>query len=403
MTTATPSVTKACSFKDFTATKSADVQSVAACATAVGDITIEGDQFGTIELTGLEQLYGKLSVKNATQATSFNAPTLQLVSETFELNSLTILATANLAQLTTVGTLHFNALPALQQTGLSAGITSAEEIIISDTGLTSLSGINVYKLNTFDVNNNGDIESIDSGLQKVSDVLSISYNADKVDVVFDQLTEVNNLLVESINSLSTPNLTKISGSLSLTKNFIDKIEFKQLKTVGKSFTVSDNDDLEELDFPKLTSVGGAFKIIDNEGLTSFEGFPELETIGGSVVLQGAFDNGSFESLERVSGGFNLTSTGDLSCTEFTKLNKAGDIKGDKFYCKGASSTVSSSSSKKGNKDGESEETDSSESSDSSDSSDSSSASSTKDSGASAPAGTLAAVVAGFAAIGVALY
>lgn len=319
------------------------------------------------------------------------------------------MSTLNLAQLTTVGTLQFNALPALEKTGLGSGITSADSIIISDTGLTSLDGINVYKLKVLDVNNNGDIESIDSGLQKVTDSLSISYNAEKVDVTLDQLTEVNSASFESINSLSAANLTKVTGALALVSNSIDKIEFKELKSVGKSLTISKNDDLEEIDFPKLTSIGGALNIIDNEELSSFDGFSKVKTISGSVTLDGKFDNGTFDSLTRVAGGFNLTSTGDLSCKEFTALNKKGDIKGDKFYCKGASSTVSSSSSKKGNKHGESQSTDSSSdsSSSSTDSSSESSASSTSSSKKSMASSNTSfkflTVFIGFISVGVFLY
>ncbi|KAK7681268.1 hypothetical protein QCA50_015655 [Cerrena zonata] len=381
LTTATPSVSKGCSFKDFTATASSQVQSVAACATAVGDVTIQGDSFGSIELTGVEQFYGKLTIQNATKAETLNAPSLQLVSGDLVITANTVLSTLNLAQLTTVGTFNLNALPALEKTGLSSGITSADEIIISDTGLTSLDGINVYKLKVFNVNNNGDIESIDSGLQKVTDTLSISYNAEKVDVSLDDLTEANVVYLQSINSLSVSNLTKITGSLSLDSNSIDKIEFKGLES---NWT-----------FPQLSSIGGALKIEDNEELSSFDGFPKLKTIGGSVVLSGKFDNGTFDSLNKVSGGFNLTSTGDLSCSDFTKLNKAGDIKGDKFYCRGASSTVSSSSSKKGNKNGESTSGSDSDSSDSS----SSSSSSSHSSGASNTAVVkLLTVIVGFVSL-----
>lgn len=371
---------KSCSFDDFTATASSQVASVAACATAVGDIFISGDAFGAIDLTGTEQIYGDLTVNGTQQATSFIAPTLQLVSGELQLSDATILATVNLAQLTTVSSFTLNALPALEQTGLTSGITSADEITISNTGLTSLDGINVYKLKTFDVNNNLDIESIDSGLQSVTDTLSINYNSDKVEVVLDQLTSANNLDLQSIASLSFANLTSVNGSLSLESSSFESFEFKELKTIGKSLSINKNDELEEFDFPVLTSVGGALNIQQNDKLKSFSGFPKLKTIGGSVNIEGDFDNGTFPDLSTVSGGFNLTTTGDLSCDDFVELNSDGDIKGDKFYCEGASSTISSSSSKSGN-------SGSSTSGSGSDStSSSSSSSSSKDSGAAPVAG-----------------
>ncbi|EGW34960.1 3-prime end of extracellular mutant protein [Spathaspora passalidarum NRRL Y-27907] len=392
LTTATPSVTKDCSFSDFTATQSAQVAQVAACPTAVGDITIYGDAFGNIDLTGLEQVYGDLSIKNATKAAGVNAPTLQLVSGSLELNANTILSNLNLAQLTTVGTLNFNALPALETTGLTAGITSADSVIISDTGLSSLTGINVFELKTFNVNNNDQIETINSGLKRVTDTLDISYNAEKVDVTLDQLTGANNIILQSINSISAQNLTVANGSVAVSSSSVDKVQFKKLQTIGKSLTINKNDDLEELDFPKLTSIGGALEISDNDKLDSFDGFPQLKTIGGSVNMNGTFNNGTFESLQRVAGGFTLKTDGELSCQAFNKLNSNGDVKGDKFQCEDRVTTTSSSSKKNG-----STETDSSD-----DSTGAAETTTSKKNDAPSPAGKLASVVAAFAAIGVAL-
>lgn len=404
MTTATPSVASACSFKDFTATDNGGISSVAACPTAVGDVNIEGSSVDSIDLTGVRQVYGDLYI-NGTKATVLNAPDLQLVSGKFTLARSTNLATANLAQLTTVGTLLFDSLPALEKTGLTSGITSAESITISNTALHSLDGINVYKLKVFDVNNNHAIESIDSALQTVTDQLQVEYNAEKVEVVLDRLSSANNVVLSEISSLSVSNLTSINGSLAISKNTFDSFEFKELTSIGKSLSIKDNDDLEEFDFPKLKSVGGALDIQNNEKLKSFAYFDKLETIGGSVNIDGDFDNGTFPKLNKVAGGFNLSTTGDLSCDTFTKLNSKGDIKGDKFYCRGASSTVSSSSSKSGNSNGQST---SSGSGSSSESSGSSSSTSKGAAAGFAPAPssalvTLVTFVLGFTGIGAAIY
>lgn len=393
LTTATPSVSKACSFSDFTATALSQIASVNACPTAVGDITVQGDNFATIDLTGVRQIFGDLSIQNST-VESIVAPDLQLVSGDFSISRATHLSTLNLAQLVTVGLLNFNALPSLESLGLTSGITSAESVVISNTGLTSLDGIDVFKLTTFDVNNNDAIASIDSSLQEVTDLLSISYNSEQVEVVLDELTQAKNIVFESIASVSMQNLTEVSGSLSLEANAVEDFEFPQLTSVGSAVSIIQNDELTEFKFPQLTSVGGALVIEDNEKLRSFSYFPKLKTIGGSVVISGDFNNGTFPALTRVSGGFNLTTTGDLTCSDFTQLNSDGDIKGDKFYCKAGSSTISSSSSKAGNSDGESTET-------GSDSSSSSSSSKTSGASAGAPAGKIAsfiAAVAGFALV-----
>lgn len=391
-------MTKACSFSKFTATASSQVAQVAACATAVGDIFITGDNIGAIDITGTEQIYGNFVV-NGTKAVSFNAPTLQLVSGALTLSDSTILASVNLAQLTTVGTFTYNGLPALELTGLTTGITSADSIIIANTGLTSLDGISVYKLKVLNVNNNQDIETIDSSLQSVTDSLSINYNSEQVDVTLDQLTSANNVVFQKVASLSAANLTTINGSLSLEQNTFESFEFAVLTKIGNSLSIQQNDDLEDFDFPKLQTIGGALNINENEKLKSFSYFPKLTSIGGSVNIDGDFNNGTFPKLTKVAGGFNLTTTGDLSCDSFVSLNSDGDIKGDKFYCEGASSTISSSSSKSGNSDGSSTETGSESSSSSS-----STTTTSKSKGAAASVGVEAfSYVLAFAGVCAALF
>lgn len=346
LTTATPSVSSGCSFKDFTATNPAQVQQVAACATAVGDITIQGTGLGsTVDLTGVEQIFGDLSINNATLINSFVAPDLQLISGDFTIESATVLDTINLAQLTTVGTLLWNHLNAINNTGLTTGLTTADSVIISDTSLAALEGINVYKLKVFNINNNGGIQLINSGLQSVTDLLSITFNSESVDVKLDSLTTAKDIILQSINSVSAENLTTVNGSLTVSSSSLTDLKLDSLTNINSSLTIDDNDDLKEISFSSLKNIGGAFEVADNDDLEDFGDFSKLATVGGSVNFTGSFDNGTFEALQRVSGGFSMDSDGDLSCSEFNKLNSDGVVRGDKYYCKGKSESSSSSSAK----------------------------------------------------------
>jgi hypothetical protein len=397
LTTATPSVSSHCSFSKFTATVTQDIQKVVACTDVVGDIHISGPDLGAIDLTGVQAIYGDLSIDNAIKAVTINAPDLELVAGEFEITNATILSTLNLAKLTTVGTLQFTTLPALGQIGLTSGLTSAESVIISDTSITSLEGINVFKLKVFNINNNGEIDVIHSGLQKVTSGLTITDNNPSVNVTLDKLASTNDLTLGKIGSLSAANLTTVNGSLSVIDTSVEDLEFKKLTSIGKSLTIDTNDDLDSIDFPKLTSVGGALEIGQNDDLENFGGFPELETVGGTVNMTGSFNNGSFPSLKRVAGGFIIDSKdGELTCSSFDKLNSGGIIRGNLFSCSGADGASSSSSSKSGSSNGVVSESGSA-------SSTASESASKKNDGSVAAAGKLTAMMAGFAAFGVALF
>jgi hypothetical protein len=348
-------------------------------------------------LTGVQAIYGDLSIDNAIKAVTINAPDLELVAGEFEITNATILSTLNLAKLTTVGTLQFTTLPALGQIGLTSGLTSAESVIISDTSITSLEGINVFKLKVFNINNNGEIDVIHSGLQKVTSGLTITDNNPSVNVTLDKLASTNDLTLGKIGSLSAANLTTVNGSLSVIDTSVEDLEFKKLTSIGKSLTIDTNDDLDSIDFPKLTSVGGALEIGQNDDLENFGGFPELETVGGTVNMTGSFNNGSFPSLKRVAGGFIIDSKdGELTCSSFDKLNSGGIIRGNLFSCSGADGASSSSSSKSGSSNGVVSESGSA-------SSTASESASKKNDGSVAAAGKLTAMMAGFAAFGVALF
>ncbi|KAG7193383.1 uncharacterized protein KQ657_000801 [Scheffersomyces spartinae] len=349
LTTATPTaVSKGCSFSDFTATVPSQVQEVAACPTAVGNIVILGSDLGSsVDLTGVKQIFGDLSIKNATRIISFVAPDLELISGNFEIISATVLETINLAQLTTVGTLLWNHLNAINSTGLTSGLTTADSVTISDTTLAALEGINVFQLKTFDINNNGNIQLIDSGLKSVTDLLSVSFNSESVDVKLDYLTSAKNVVFQSVNSISAANLTSVNGSLTISSSNLKELSLDKLTNVGAALTIDDNTKLTDVSFASLKNIAGAFEIADNTNLGDFGDFEKLATVGGSVNFTGTFDNGTLPALTRVSGGFSLDSDGDLPCKEFNKLNSDGVVKGDKYFCAGKSESTSSSSAKSG--------------------------------------------------------
>lgn len=350
--TAAPSlVASACLFDKFTATASAQVQQVAACATAVGDITIKGSDLNQIDLTGVQAIYGSVSINNVPKINQILAPDLQTVSKDFEVVNATVLQTINLAQLSTVGTLSLKALAQLDKLLLTTGLTSAESVVIADTGLSSLEGIDAYELKNFDVNNNPNIEKIKSDLKKVSGLLSISYNSQDVDVALDQLTSVSDLNLQAIKSFSAKNLTSVNGTLSLIGTSVKDLQLDNVQQIQKSLDITENSNLEKLNFTKLNQIGGALTIGDNDKLKSFDSFPKLTQVGGSVNLTGAFDDGNFPELKRVAGGFTLESDGDLTCDSFQKLNSNSVIKGDAFQCKGKEGETSSSSAKSGNASG----------------------------------------------------
>ncbi|KAH3672303.1 hypothetical protein WICMUC_004398 [Wickerhamomyces mucosus] len=337
----TLSIASGCSLSSATATAQADLNKYASCSALKGDLTISGS-LATASLSGVKAIYGSLIINNATLLTSFTADSLNTITETLDLKSLTILDTLALPELATVGSINFVTLPALDSIQLNTGLTQINSIYISDTSLETLDGFDVTSLDTFNVNNNKNLNSIDSKLENVKVALEVSYNSNDVEVAFDQLQWANNITFNDVSSVSLSSLQKVNSSLGFINTSLTDIEIPNLTAIGGSLTFVSNNDLEEIELSNLTSISGGFDISNNTALSVIDGFDSLETVGGAIIFIGNFTNASLPSLKRVSGGVDIESSGDLDCDSFNSLDKKGSIQGDSYVCKGASTSVSSS-------------------------------------------------------------
>lgn len=313
------------------------------CEALKGDLTITGD-LGTASLDSVKVIYGSLLINNATSLSSFSAGSLTTVTDELSLTSLTILSTLSLPQLTTVGSVNFVTLPALSSISLNSGVTSINSLYISDTSLETLEGFDVTSLDTFNVNNNKNLASIDSNLKNVKVALEVSYNSDDVEVAFDDLEWANNITFRSVSSVSLSKLSKVNASIGFINTTLSEIDCSELSEVGGSLTINANDDLEEVDFSNLTKIGGGFVVSNNSELEEISGFDSLQTVGGAIILYGNFSNASLPSLKKVSGGVDIESETELDCDSFDSLQKKGAIQGDSYECKGVTASSSSSSS-----------------------------------------------------------
>ncbi|VEU24438.1 DEKNAAC105499 [Brettanomyces naardenensis] len=341
--TTSVAVASGCSFsKTLTVTAQAQLDALASCEAIKGDIYITGD-LGTGSIANVKAIYGDLSIFNATLLASFAADSIGAISGELSLESLTILSQLSFGSLTSVGAINWVTLPALVDTGLNQ-VTDCNSIYISDTQLSSLEGLNPTNVETYNINNNLNLASIDSEIETVSNALSISHNGDNTEVAFDGLQWANNLTFYSVSSISMPNLQAINQSAGVFESSVESLKFPLVQSVGADLTIENNKDLTDLEFANLTSVGGGFVVVNNTDLKSIGSLSNLKSVTGAVDVEGDFDNFTLPALKTVRGAFTVVSTGDFDCSDFEKLSKQGSIQGD-FECKAGSSSSSSSSTK----------------------------------------------------------
>ncbi|GME70459.1 unnamed protein product [Ambrosiozyma monospora] len=332
-------VPSSCSFKNgYTATAQSDLDSLKDCDAIDGDLYVTGD-IGSAAIANVRAVYGDLVVFNATQLTSFTADSINTITGEFRLTGLTTLDTLSMGGLTSVGAINWVTLPTLTDTGLTS-VTECNAILISDTQLASLDGINPTNVETYNVNNNQFLLKIKSDIESVSNSLTVAYNGHGADVAFDQLQWANNITFYSVSSVSMANLTSVNHSIGFFETKVEDLHFKTLTKVGGDLTMSNNDDLTSIDFDNLESIGGGFVVNNNSKLQSVDTFDDLKTVTGAVLLTGDLSNVSLPALKSVRGAFSLNSDGSADCSPFDELHDSGNIQGE-YLCKAASAPSSS--------------------------------------------------------------
>ena len=340
--TSSGSIPSGCSIGSAaTATAQSDLDKIAGCTTIVGNLTISG-VLGSAALASVEKIDGSLRLYNATDLSSFAADAITEITGALELQSLTVLTTASFGSLEKVGTISLVTLPAIST--FSTNLKSADNILISDTSLESIDGFAALKsVDSFNINNNKYLTSVKSDLATVSNALQLGFNGRDTALSFDNLLWANNITLSSVANVSFAKLQNVNQSLGFINNTFTQLSVDTLESVGQSFTISSNEDLNDVSFANLTSIGGGFVIANNTNLQTIDTFSKVSTVGGALNAVGNFSTLDLSSLKSVRGGADVeTSAANFSCDALKKLQSKGAIQGDKFVCKNGA--VSSSSS-----------------------------------------------------------
>lgn len=320
-------------------TSQSDLDGISSCTSYDGDIQVFNSDANTLSLNEVQSISGDLHMFNCTNLGSFQAQSLQTINGTLKLQALTVLDTLSMPQLAEVNSISFTTLPALQELQFNHGVGDAKHIVISDTQLKSLEGLNLSSVSTFNINNNKNIQNITVDAHSISDQLDISYNAAEVSVSLPYLQWASNATFRFCSDVSIPNLENVT-SLSFVNNTMKGLKFPKLESIGGDLELSSNSHLSNITFSNVSKIKGGLTIANNTGLRVVSGFDNLESIGGAVNIVGNFSKASFPKLDEVAGGVIIESSGELNCSAFNSAHKNGDFHGDHYVCTGKQKDVS---------------------------------------------------------------
>ena len=222
--------------------------------------------------------------------TGLSSSSLNSVSGEFRLTNLTGLSSLAFTSLSSVGSISWTSLNALDSlTFGEPGIEKAKSVVISDTFLSSLDGIDITTLSDLDINNNHRLSTWDSKLTNLTNTMNFLANGNNFTVSMDHLTWIANMTVNNVTSFSVPALQVVNGSASFGSNQFTSFSAPNLtSTTSGNINFVGNPKLTNVTFPQLTKIGGALLIANNTALEEVDGFPKLKTVSGAIKLRGNF-------------------------------------------------------------------------------------------------------------------
>jgi len=318
-----------CSGPSTTIVTQADASGIASCSTYKGDVTIDPAASGAIAIDGVQQITGDLTCLNAGLLTEISADQLGSIGGTFGLSNLTIMSTLAFSSLNTVNIIEWVGLPALQGLNFPQGISMANNVLISNTQLNTLSGIELQTVDNMDINNNPYLNTVNvNDITNITGSLSFAANSKDLAITFDNLGQANNLTFRNVSSVSMPSLSLVNGSLGFYSDTFQSFSAPNLTQTGGALAFVDSPNLSNISMPKLLGVGGGFLIANNTNLKSINGFPKLQVIVGALDFAGEFNNASLPALHDVRGGLNIqTTSSTFDCTPFNNDKSNSVVKG----------------------------------------------------------------------------
>lgn len=329
---------------DATINGQGDADRYASCTSIDGDVNIGSTASGNININGPRSITGTLKASNASTLFTIGSTTIESIGGSFILDRLEQLSTLSFDKLEEVGDIQWNALGNLGQLTFPSIISKADEVVITNTFLRTLDGINLVTVKKLDISNNRRLQKFSTQVSSVSELVNIASNGAELEVSFPNLVWAKEMTFRNVSMVSIPSLKTVNGSLGFYATYMEGLQAPNLTTVGNfesgqvgALSFVANAVMTNVSMPLLKSIGGAALIANNTVLEDIS-FPALTQVGGAIDFSGVFTTPELPLLTNVKGAFNMQSKSTLDCPSFSKLKSV--VQG-KFTCVSAADDAKS--------------------------------------------------------------
>lgn len=277
------------------------LQDIQHCEVVNGDLEFLGYKEPLIELTNLKKVNGDFRIETSPDLVRVEAPLLTEITQGYFMKELTSLSLISFPSLSSVKALEWRVIPILSNVRFSSQISNIENIVISDTSLTGFSGFQTKTLRNLDINNNRFLETLNSNVETINGKLQIVSNAKNLKVNLPELSIIQNMSINNVRDLNLENVTEVTGSISITDNYFNEFHLPNLNKIGGTLSISKNSHLEKIDLKGLEEINGGLMVINNTRINQIDFLDNLKKIDGGVELKGNFEKVNFNNLKLVKG------------------------------------------------------------------------------------------------------
>ncbi|EGV61437.1 hypothetical protein CANTEDRAFT_124121, partial [Yamadazyma tenuis ATCC 10573] len=248
------------------------------CESIKGNLVIEDLDVPIIEFKRLREINGDLIIRNSPELVRVESPILGKISGSLKMNELTSLSLISFPSLKSVTGLDWRVIPLLSNVRFSSEISDVQDIIISDTSLTGFSGFRAEQLQTLDINNNRFLEVLNSNVENINGMLHIASNAKSLKLNIPKLRSVNNVSINDVEELDLSALTEVKESMSIYNNNFEELKLPNLERVGGTLSITKNSQLSTIELDNLEEINGGLMIINNTQIQKIEFLANLTKI-----------------------------------------------------------------------------------------------------------------------------
>ena len=328
-----PAGSNICTATTNTVKSQSDADALSSCETLSGNVVIGENFSGDVSLNGIGIIQGNLTAENVTQLTSIYAGNLTAVNGAFVLSDITILTTIHFPRLVFINTFSLIGIPALQGFLFESGVT-CNDVLVSNTQLITLEGLNIVSVDTFDVNNNPYLTNVTTPFTKATQVLTLAANGRNLQVSFPNLQTAANVTIRNVSSIDMPQLMTVTSSLVFGSNTIQSLSLPSLQRIQGNFSIADSGSMNNISTPILAAVS---QDLNFSGLSNVNAIslPQLGSISGSAVFSGGFNQLALPALTN-AGNITIDTTGALDCNRTAPTSA---INHSSYNCSSADSTL----------------------------------------------------------------